>query len=189
MTGPNTTIEGIVVYHGMVDKEQRDTALLKVTEALKLIRQRDPRRWNRIQRDRPAIVIGEGLGSHSYVPSTNTIDLDLRRTLAALTQLLAVSLVHEATHARIARTTERQRLRTMGREREERLCVEEGIAFMRRVARADDPRLESWITEQRKALETPWWTRRAQRRTALRGMEEEGRNPWLVRMAKFLLRE
>jgi len=70
--------------------------------------------------------------------------------------------------------------------REEHLCVEESIAFMRRVARADDPKLEPWIVTQRKQLEMQWWTVRGGRSTLLRGMEEEGYFPWLVRAAKFL---
>jgi hypothetical protein len=188
MSGPTTNMEGIVVHHGAVDNEELPLALLNLKQALSLIQNRDPRHWKRLRSDNPSILLIRGGGTHCYLESINTIILDLPQVLTELTQLLASEIVHEATHARIAGATNRLGLRKMDEGRQERLCIEEEIAFMRRVARADDPRLEPWIARRRKLLETPWWTVRAKRVSLLKAMEKDGSFPWIPRVARFFWR-
>ena len=182
--GPATEVHGIVVHHADVEGERLDNALRNLGRALALIEQRDPRRWNRLRRDGTTILLGTLLGKHNYNRISNVMTLDMRDILETPVELLAVTIVHEATHARIARATKRPKPLDLARE--ERRCMEESIAFVRRYSRPDDPNLEAWIAYERAQLSAPRSTRRERRLQMVQALEENGGAAWLVRLGRRL---
>jgi hypothetical protein len=108
-------------------------AAARLTHALELVQQRDPKRFRRMCADMPRIVVGvPEVGDAAYHPDIElcvvSFELLTRRELTS-TQL-ALLVVHEATHARI----ERAGIRYVPerRARIERACLRAELAFAER---------------------------------------------------------
>ena len=186
LTGPTTTVVGIIVFlpgADMGDAAQGETAMARVSEALSLIRRYDPRRFDRILRDGVRIVFTRHIGNAQYWRPVNVIALDLPSVIRWSASQTATSIVHEATHARLALSGIISRRATISRV--ERRCVEEEITFVRRLPQSNEA-FEQWAAKKRSSLATEWWTRRemARRRVAL--LEREGGPPWLLWLARRL---
>jgi hypothetical protein len=106
----------------------------KILEGLSLIKRFDRIRYDRITRDVARIWVRTASGSVArFVASTWTCDLDWRFVLdeATAPELIAVTIVHEATHARLFRCGigygERMRARV------EEVCLRREVAFAARL--------------------------------------------------------
>jgi hypothetical protein len=184
MRGPRTVVAGIPVHHASVTADRLETVLRQIERALALT-QRDLRHWTHLRRDGPAILVVDATTNPKYIPPMNLILLPIGSIVNDPVQLLAVSIVHEATHARIAHAT--RGLRAMEVGRQERLCQEEGIAFMRRVARPGDPLLEPWVAFERKKLEREWWTRANRQKAYAEQLKADGAPAWAIWIAKMMV--
>ena len=112
-----------------------DTAqsLARVSAALDLIARYAPRRYRRLRRDVAGLVVQRFACRGAFFPQTREVLVELTFTVNARHGLpeIAASIVHEATHARVARMC--GSLGVEQRAREERLCrkaeLELGLAM------------------------------------------------------------
>jgi hypothetical protein len=142
------TINGFEVYDAT--SGGIDAPLARIHEALELIRARTPRRYGRVRRDVRRLVI-IAAGGAEYWPQVDGMALTRDELTSQSIEEVAFTIVHEATHARFWK---------MGipyahtcRERIERLCVREEVAFAQTLPDAD-----WWVAEVQRPLATPWWT-------------------------------
>jgi hypothetical protein len=154
----------------------------KVDAALLLLTSYDPVRLARIRRDLGCLFIRPAAGNLAeYHRSLRECVLDPEYLAAADTTpaLIAGTIVHEATHAR---------LDSLGfgyapalRARIERLCFEAEIAFARRL-----PDGSAVIAmAQRQLAQDPWvWTDEAQRARGIRALAKLGVPRWLLRLLR-----
>jgi len=117
------TIDGLLIVG---DRKEVD----KVLAALALIRDFDPIRYKRIARDLARIwVMVVPSGAAQFRESTWTCEIDDRFVLdpGTGTEILALVIVHEATHARLHRMgiPYEEKLR----DRIERICIGRELAF------------------------------------------------------------
>jgi hypothetical protein len=132
---------------------RNELAFARVRLALDLIAACDPRRFARIRRDMPGIqLIPDGGGLYS--PIANSCMVDWQAVMWHPVPVLAQTIVHEATHARLHRA--RVGHPVAWKERIERRCVREEVAFARRV-----PDGGAWAASLEAAMEerlaTRWW--------------------------------
>lgn len=147
LVSARSRIDGLAVYDATSGVS--GAPLARLHDALELIRTRAPRRYLRIMRDVRRVVI-IAAGGPEYWVQIDAIAITLL-TLNQSPEDVALAIVHEAMHARIA---------LMGipnprvlRERIERICVKAEIAFAQTLPDAD-----GWIAHVQRQLDTPWWT-------------------------------
>lgn len=124
----------------------RDAAEI-VVDALALIQEVDPARFERLRRDMPRILVTRARWPQYWINRALCV-LPADRVESAPAHELALALVHEATHARIHRAGVPWRLASY--QRIEQRCVRSEIAFCRALAAA------GWKTDER----VNWYTRR-----------------------------
>jgi hypothetical protein len=107
-------------------------AFMKVGTALALIAQADPRRYRRIAADMPRIFVRRGGGS-AYWSLVDTCVLEDRHVRQDPRANVALTIVHEAAHARLYRRGIRYWPDLV--ERIEHRCIMEQILFTRRLKR------------------------------------------------------
>jgi hypothetical protein len=181
LTGPTKSVEVMTVFVADADEPRGGAAADRLAEALSLIRRGDPRRFARLLRDGVRIAFTTQFGRAQYWRSVNVIALDLQKVIDRPLSLLASSIVHEATHARLARSGIVSRRAATARI--ERRCVEEEIAFMRRLPHSSEALFEQWTAQKRDSLALHWWTRRAGARAGAAALEREGGPAWLLWLA------
>jgi hypothetical protein len=106
-------------------------AVERLTQALDLIHAHAPRRFHRLRRDIAGIVVRRFPCRGAFLPETGECLVELTFLVNPRHQLaeIAASIVHEATHARVARTC--GTLPQEHRAREERLCRKAELEFGR----------------------------------------------------------
>ena len=171
-----TRIEDGIRVSVFAGKAEAAELFERVAQALHLIREHDSRRYERLKMDLARIFVAEGSGAE-YVPSIGACHVAINHVRRRSTPELAMTLVHEATHARLWRAGFRYQNHL--RERIERLCVTEEIVFVRRL-----PGSTSLIEKAEKLLETEWWTTHAQVDDALRRLEALGSSRWLLALLR-----
>lgn len=82
--------------------EPHEQVLNRVSESLRVILEHDPRRFNRLRGDVARLVVRNAPGTQHWFLS-NTCVLELRKVLNKSPATTALSIVHEATHARLVR--------------------------------------------------------------------------------------
>ena len=167
------------------DPDEADQLLIsKLAEALQLVAGHDPARFTGMQHSMPRIWIGgdaSSLGSYLHDLNLCVLDPGYVRDPRTNAAKLALTLVHEATHAQLY-------VRGIGyperfRTRIERLCVQSEIAFARRLpsslalARAAHKRRaevnEIWSPENRRAYQE-------------RMIRQQGYPEWMTRLILWL---
>ena len=140
----------------------------KVEDALGLMAAFDPRRLRRCQRDLEAIMVADamdGTGMRgAHVPGRRTCYLSREHVAASEPERLAVTVAHEAVHARI------DRLRPLihwpsYRYRAEHRALREELAFIARLPQAQFPDLHAWAERRHAASK---YRQRPRRRRAPR---------------------
>jgi len=129
--------------------DESDALFQKARRAIDLIHDLDRRRFGRIRRDvRRIVFLGTG---PQYWPGLRAcIFHDVTRTR---TEFVALTIVHEATHARLWNAG--FRYHPSIRKRIERLCVAQELVFLERLPDDDEELLNFTKTK----LDRPWWTR------------------------------
>ena len=151
-----------------------------VNEAIDLIATYDPRRYHRIRRDIRYIIVARTPLSEvaEYWPNLRACILDPSFVGSHAAGSIALSIVHEATHARLWKAGVRYGENV--RARVERRCILEEIAFARRVP--DGGELES---EARGRLHDPaFWGDEAMRSRQQKRLEAIGMPAWVRRLAR-----
>jgi hypothetical protein len=118
--------------------------------AIALIGDRDPRLLARIRKDVKRILLVSA-GGPEYWPFANGFILNTSFVTQSDIEFIALTIVHEATHARLWKRG--LRYGTDVRERIERICVDAELAF---ASHLKDPGYFSTHVTQK--LATPWWT-------------------------------
>jgi hypothetical protein len=160
-----------------------DAILLRVEDALRLIKTHDPRRYYRLTRDLDRIwvrLLPGPLARFSY--SLRACELDTRFVLAesSVPEMIAATIVHEATHARLWRRG--IQYREEARHRVEAACLRRELAFAARLPNGTAVR-----DQAERALETPpgFWTSAAFSERELDGtiqaLRHLGTPKWIVR--------
>ena len=131
--GPRREIRGLELRVLLPDKDELATALTKVQEALDLISTYDPRRSRRLHRDLRRIWVGATPHRGEYDSELDMCVLQFQYVVSPETSpaRLALTIVHEAMHARLARSgigySEALRARV------ERMCIAAEIDFADRL--------------------------------------------------------
>lgn len=142
-----------------------------VTSALELIARYQPMRLERMRRDLRRILVVRQAAA-AYWPHMRACVMTPAELSAGDAGDVALTLVHEATHARIhVRGIEYEPAR---RERIERLCVRQQVEFAELL-----PNGERHIAHLTDALQAPWWTDQHLRQNKLNLLEQNAPQ-WLV---------
>ncbi len=117
-----------------------------------------------------------GLGE--YWPQYDAIALEAHHVENHVLLSICMTIVHEATHARIARWGVRD---SVDRERLERACVKQEIVFARKV-----PGSERLIEGALRKLDMRWWDEPSTSRLFDQRLERAGTPRWLRRVLVWL---
>jgi hypothetical protein len=121
---PNGVIHGISVYVLDTQRARREEVCARLDRALTLIQRLDHRRYSRLRRDVRRILVVPRPSDH-LMPGTVTCYLSETRVLGRPDVPVALTLVHEATHARLQRAG--LQYWPDLQERMEHLCITEQI--------------------------------------------------------------
>jgi hypothetical protein len=160
-------------------RTDKDIVFAKIKKSLDLIEEFDPPRFARLQRHVKRIwVIGLPVNQAEWQQDLKAcvLDRDYVKNASVETQKLAATMVHEATHARIASVgiayTEALRARIEG------LCVKSELWFAKRL-----PNGGSLIkdAEARLSIPTDFWSNTAFEDRDLEALRELGKTNWVIR--------
>jgi hypothetical protein len=118
----------VTVLNSRPDIDEREV-VKRLTQALDLIAEHAPRRLRRLHRDIGGIIVRRFPCRGAFLPGTRECLVELTFTVNPRHSLaeIAASIVHEATHARIARMC--GPLSEEQRPREERICRKAELEF------------------------------------------------------------
>jgi hypothetical protein len=148
----------------------------KVTLALGLIDKYDHRRLSRMRRDLSAIWLVRAGGAYFEV-STRRCVLSWQNVVADDARSVAMTLVHEAAHARISGRGVVKTPRAIA-ARHEAAAIRQQIAFATLL-----PDNESLLKYYSTVLQTPWWTPEQMRERQLEQLRAYDLPDWVVRLA------
>jgi hypothetical protein len=164
-----------------------DTAgiFTKVEEALTILHDVDPRRAARLERDVSRIFVTDA-PSASYLPLSNSCWLSRTRVVKHGPVIAALSIVHEATHARLFRVGVDHGLSM--RERIERRCVAEQVSFLERLKAEGYRGTDAYAAHLQDQLSRPWWTDHAQFQRRQDFYKQQSAPAWLLRFHALVFR-
>lgn len=125
--------------------QPHDRIIQRLSDALGLVRDHDPRRFERMKSDLSQILVRNEPGTQHWVLS-NTCALELDEVMGRSSVILALSIVHEATHARLVRAGIYPSQRRL--ERIERRCLIEERSFavaLQRAGFSGAERMLEWL--------------------------------------------
>jgi hypothetical protein len=172
-------------------EDEPESILRRIEEALSLIKRYDRVRYERLIRDLKrvwVVVLPGDLANFDY--KIRTCRIDTRYCLAATTtpELIATTIVHEATHARLWRCG--IRYEEAQRPRIEEICLRREIAFAAKLPNGEDARDQAERTLALCATGA-YWTSAAFRERYIEGSVEAvrylGAPGWLARVFRWLL--
>jgi hypothetical protein len=174
-------VDGLWV--GVAFEDQPEPILRRVEAALRLIKERDWLRYDRLRRDLERVwvdLLPGGLGS--FVRNVWACKLDIRFVMDEATsiEMIAATIVHEATHARLFR-------RGIGyeealRQRVEAVCVRRELAFAAKLPNGDGIREYA----ERDLLQSPeTWSNESLSERDLEGRIQMARH---IRMPEWMIR-
>ena len=178
---PCVELEGFVIVDLRFGQSD-ESALDRVANAIRLVKVTDPKRARRIRRDIQRIVIMDlGEAGGSYISEIDACALDPHQVQERPIEATALIIVHEATHARIHKAGIKYTPRM--RDRIEKLCVNEEIAFARRLSDG-----EQYIVNARRALEQPWWSVAAEHDREERQLRALRWPEWTIKVRRLFYR-
>lgn len=176
---PQSDVFGFRIIN-LTDSWRDETLLSKLREAFELIRTLDPRRFARMQRDVKRVVVVPYSGPE-YIHAVRACMLSSEYVRKGSAEALALTLVHEATHARLMRAG----IGYEGplRERVERVCVESEVRFARLLPDSADRVARAYAT-----LRSPWWTDEKEFEERIRQYAQLGWPRWYIKAYAWLRR-
>lgn len=177
LTCPRRQVKGFQVVDACASGEL-EFLCSKVHEALLLIETHDPTRFARLRRDlkRFALIAG---GGEFYHHGLRAYIMDVPNMKTRSAPELASTIVHEATHARLALagiSTKKENV-----ERIEHICTEAAASFADRT-----PGGQSLATHLRAQLSTRWWVDDAMRARRLEQLRAAGFPHWILGLYRRL---
>jgi len=179
---PSTVIQGFIVVDLIIAKH--DAGLFdRVAQVLDLVHSTDARRWQRMRHDVQRILIMHtGVRAGSYWGELNACVLDANHLRDDDVRSVAMTLAHEAMHARLEQAgfgyppSQRTRI--------ERLCLKAEIALGERL-----PDSDGLVEEARRAMDEVWWSIDARNERQAQELRVLGWPKWAVRLRGVLFRE
>jgi hypothetical protein len=170
LLSPRAYVNGIEIVD--IAEEESELTIACLREALNVLRLTDSRRYRRLKQDLGRIAIVRA-GGPDFAPEVNACLLRSRYVRDAGPGAIATSLIHEATHARLWRLGVGYAPRL--RARVEKICVEEQIAFAKRLG---DP----FVLAQLEAkMQRPWWTPSQLHERRITALKQLGLPEWILR--------
>ena len=188
-TSEHRELFGVPVYVFLRDQDASEHVFTRVSGALGCLREFDDRRLVRLRKDIRLIWVRRLYGFlGQFNPQLAACELDENYVLRLATtpEILASTIVHEATHAHLAKRG--VRTTAAARPRIERLCHRAELAFARRLP---DPnsvvaKVEAWRT-----VPDDFWSDAARTRRALTARfaaaKELGGPQWLTKGLRRLV--
>lgn len=177
MLSPRARHHGIDVFDLSIGADRTAQHFAQVKAALDLIATYQPLRLARITRDVQRIVVMQQPGPEFWPRLRACVVTP--RGLSLNEEEVALTIVHEATHARLHAAGIRYRPEL--RERVERLCVSQEVAFAQRL-----PEGSALLDGIRAQLERPWWSAQDLFERRLGQLEFAGAPRWLLRTLRAL---
>lgn len=175
-----TRIEGFDVVDWAGLEGSFSTCVHRLKTALQLIREKDPRRFKRVQRDVRRFLVAETSGEE-FLPSIRACLITITTLKSRTTEEIAMTIVHEATHARFhSRGIDYSYRR---RARIEEACVASEVAFSSLL-----PNGKPLAIQARAKLDRQWWTRENELTRRLQDLELLGWPSWYRHLCAFLYR-
>lgn len=171
-----------------VSGDKSSPALQRVENALSLIRTHDPLNYRRVVRELERVWVRILVGASGlYRDTLRACELDTRFVAGASAELIASVIVHEATHARLARCgiAYEESLRV----RSERVCIRRQLVFTTKLPNGGDAHVSAQDSLAKLSSET--YTNQAfaerEERGNLDALRYLGMPEWLIR-AVFRMR-
>ncbi len=140
---------GIPVY--VLLREDAHDLFFALDRALSLIERLDPRRYRRIRQDVRRVVVVQRHSDFTS-PHSGTVGLAVKSIVGQKDASVALSLVHEAVHARLHRAG--LRYWPDWQQRIEELCIQQQIAFVRLLPLAGYALPVDWLQPWEQLLAT-----------------------------------
>ena len=172
-SAPRRRVHGILTSCSDDDVDC-DVFFEKIQQALDLIGRYDKRRLERMKRNVKAIALGLPAYNY-YASSVAAVLLSAEWFPTASAKNIAGVLVHEATHARLDQAG--HRTYAENRERHEKICIAEQLAFARRL-----PNSEALVNAILRVAEHSWWDEAGRRTLVEQAVEGHGLPDWLKRL-------
>ena len=177
-------VDGIRIANGdWADDDAHLAALRRIADALELIRSVDRRRYARLTQDVRRIILIPQLGTPAaFIPSRRAVTVGPEYVTNASLPKLAMTLVHEATHARLhaAGIGIEEEIRA----RLERVCVEQEAQF----AEALGPQHAHLAAKARQRLDQPYWAAEERFAASFADLQRLGAPKWVLRVMSALFR-
>lgn len=158
-------------------------AISGLANALELIAVHDPLRFERMRHDLRRILLSDGVGPE-YISSIGACLLSVAFVENCSTLQLALTLVHEATHARLSRAGIGRA--PAKRDRLEGVCINAEHRFGERLQGAD--RVVALAVVDAELVGPKWWAREPLIRRRTNELRSLGLPTWLIRLSRFLRR-
>jgi hypothetical protein len=147
---PRCEFRGVLLAD-IASAAEREDVFIGLKRALQVIADNDARRFKRLlSLIRWVVVIPQGGGRGQYSHGLHACLLDSEHVLNDRSELVAATIVHETSHARLLRAGIPYIPRL--RERIERTCTLDEIDFLQRLPDSDE-----LVDEARRDLEKGWW--------------------------------
>lgn len=173
---PSEIVAGIRVVDAMSIDAESDAAQ-RIGRALDLIRTRDPRRFNRIRRNIPEVVVNTVWGA-AYDFHLGICFIGHEDVKQGAPEWVALLLVHESTHGELHRRG--LELTAETHRRHEQICINEELRFARRL---DGTEWVSRVTEQFSKITSL----KQEQDIRLREIAASGMPKWYQRLAAYSL--
>lgn len=157
---------------------QTEEVFCRVGNSLRLIREHGSRFYCRLLRDLKMILITDTSGG-VYLEGLRACQIGMSSVRRWDPLDLAMTIIHEATHARLSQAG--FRYSGQCKERLERVCVNAEIAFAGRI-----PGSGPAIERTRALLETRWWTSENSIERALQELRSRGVPEWGIKLIRFV---
>ncbi len=180
MVSPARDIQGVEVTDFTANEENDKGNFSRIADAIGLIVEHHPRRWQRIKKDLRRVMITH-VGGPEYMHLLRACVVNASHLAGQEPARIAMMLVHEATHARLRRLGFRYDNRV--RRRIEQLCVKQEIAFAKRL-----PNSGLYVEWARKKLEREWWTDQKIETRRESELQALGCPAWLVRLRRRVVK-
>jgi len=170
-------VDGLKIS-AFVDRKESTAVLANVRQAIELLKSTDAYRYRRVVRRLGHVLVAPTPIQGEYAPVLRRCVLSKKMALAGEIRRIAVTLVHEATHAELFDRGIGYGLEI--RARVEDVCARQELAFGRKLPEIDDLLEES---EERLMLPDDTWSDENLVQHQLALMEQEGTVPkWLLRV-------
>lgn len=162
-----------------------ETYARKVANALGLIARHDPNRLARIKRDLGAVLVWPFTAAGTvaeFHPDMGICALYSAAMKDVSAAIVALSIVHEATHARLACIP----VTSDNIARMESLCLEQELAFAQHIPEA--AALAAYVENRLASFDPTAYTERARMQRGLQTLDEEGAPRALLAVMRFFAR-